>query len=180
MADPRGPVSRLPPVREPAEDPLLVELFARILARGPLLNIHRTVAHAPKILRAQAAYAGALREDSSLPRTLQVLLVLRTAQVNDSRYEPSVHHRVALSLGVPAEKLEALPSWRSSALFEPRERAALAFVEQAADDGDVDDAVFAATRAAFTDQEIVELAALVGWYVGNSRFVRALRIVPEA
>jgi alkylhydroperoxidase/carboxymuconolactone decarboxylase family protein YurZ len=39
--------------------------------------------------------------------------------------------------------------------------------------------VFANLRAAFTPQEIVELTALIAWYVGNSRLVRALRIEPE-
>ncbi len=181
MADPNGPVSRLPALPEPPEDPILAELFAAIGARGSsVLNIHRTVGHAPKILRAQAAYAAALREQSSLPRSLQVLLVLRTAQVNDSAYEPSVHRRAALALGHAADKLDALPAWRNAALFDPRERAALAFVEQVAGSGEVDDAVFAATRAEFTPQEVVEIAAIVGWYVGNARFVRAMRIVPEA
>ena len=180
MADPNGPVSRLPALPEP-EDSIVAELFGAIRARGgAVLNIHRTVGHAPKILRAQAAYAAALREQSSLPRSLQVLLVLRTAQVNDSAYEPSVHRRVALALGIAPDKLDALSTWRSSALFDAHERAALGFVEQMAGSGEVDDALFAATRAVFTPQEVVELAAVVGWYVGNARFVRALRIVPEA
>ena len=48
-----------------------------------------------------------------------------------------------------------------------------------ADRGDVDDATFAETAKAFTAQEIVELAAIVAWYVGNARFVRAMRIEPE-
>ena len=87
--------------------------------------------------------------------------------------------RIAVSCGVSRDKIEALASWHDSSLFDARERAALGFVEQAARSGEVDDSVFAATRKAFTPREIVELAALVGWYVGNSRFVRALRIEPE-
>jgi alkylhydroperoxidase family enzyme len=174
-----SPVSRLPALSEPI-DPILADLFNMIEARGaPVLNIHRTVGHAPKILRAQAAYAGALRGDSSLPRTLQVLIVLRTAQVNHSPYEPSVHRRVAIGLGLSADKLDALANWRASSQFDARERAALAFVDRVADDGEVDDALFAATRAQFSAQEIVEIAAITAWYVGNSRLVRALRIEPE-
>ncbi len=65
-------------------------------------------------------------------------------------------------------------------MYSARERAALGFAEQAASSGEVDDAVFATLRQAFSVQEIVELAAIVSWYVGNSRFVRALRIVSEA
>jgi alkylhydroperoxidase family enzyme len=178
MAESDRPVSRLPAGLP--DDPIIADLFARVASRhGRVLNIHRAVAHAPKILRAQATYASALREDSSLPRPLQVLVVLRTAQVNGSPYEPSVHRAAALRLGVPAEKLAALDAWQGSSVFDARERAALGFVDRMADRGEVDDATFAETAKAFTAQEIVELAAIVAWYVGNARFVRAMRIEPE-
>ena len=175
-----GAVSRFGDIAEPTDDPILADMYRQILAsRGRLLNIHRAVGQAPKMLRAQAAYARALREDSSLPRDLQELLILRVAQVNDSAYEQSVHRPIALRCGVSQAKIDALPGWDASALYDARERAALRFVDQAARSGEVDDGVFQALRQAFSPQEIVELAALVAWYVGNSRFVRALRIVSE-
>jgi 4-carboxymuconolactone decarboxylase len=173
-------VSRFGEIAEPIDDPILADMLARIRAtRGHVLNIHRVVAQAPKMLRAQAAYARSLREDSSLPRALQELVILRIAQVNDSDYEQSVHRPIALACGAAAAQIDALRAWRDASVFAPRERAALAFVDQAAASGEVEDGVFAALRAAFSPQEIVELAALVAWYVGNSRFVRALRIVSE-
>ena len=180
MTNSDRPVSRLAGASESAGDPLLAELYARIRAhRGHILNIHRVVGHAPKLLRAQAVYAASMREDSSLPRDLQELLILRIAQVNESAYEQSVHRPIAVKLGVSPARIDALASWHASPLFDARERAALAYVEQAARNGDVDDAAFAAIRQFFSPQEIVELTALVAWYVGNSRFVRALRIAPE-
>ena len=179
-ADSKLPTSRLSHVPEPLDDPILAEMFARIReSRGHVLNIHRVVGHAPRMLRAQAAYARALREESSLPRALQELVILRIAQVNDSAYEQSVHRPIALACGVPAGKIESLRSWQTTAPFDPRERAALGFVDQAARRGDVDDEVFLALGKSFSPQEIIELTALVGWYVGNSRFVRALRIAVE-
>src|SRR5438105_2356400 len=174
-------ISRFGNIPEPTDDPILADIYGRILeSRGRLLNIHRVVGQAPKILRAQAAYARALREDSSLPRPLQELLILRIAQINDSAYEQSVHRPIALDCGVPAAKIAALASWSTSSAFEPRERCALRFVDQAARSGEVDDDVFLAARQSFSPQEIVELTALVGWYVGNSRFVRALQIGAES
>ena len=176
----RESVCRFGDVPEPTDDPILADMYARIReSRGRLLNIHRAVGQAPKMLRAQAAYARALREESSLPRALQELLILRVAQVNDSAYEQSVHRPIALRCGVLAAKIDALPGWDAAALYDGQERAALRFVDQAAASGEVDDGVFQALRQAFSPQEIVELAALVGWYVGNSRFVRALRIAVE-
>ena len=180
MPDPKSSISRLGGVSESSNDAILADMFARIRAkRGRLLNIHQVVGHAPKMLRAQAAYATALREESSLPRDLQELLILRIAQVNASAYEQSVHRPIAIACGVPPAKLAALAAWQTSSLFDARERAALGFIDQAAQSGDVDDDVFAAAKNIFSPQEIIELAALIAWYVGNSRFVRALRIANE-
>jgi len=180
MADTGRPSARLPGASEPTEDPILVDLFARIRAhRGRLLNIHRVSAHAPKLLRAVSAYTAAMRNEASLPRDLQELVIMRVAQVNDSAYEQSVHRPIAIECGASPEKVDAVPSWRDSPLFDARERAALGYAEQAAGSGEVDDATFAALQQAFSPQEIVELTSIIAWYVGNSRMVRALRIMPE-
>jgi 4-carboxymuconolactone decarboxylase len=90
-----------------------------------------------------------------------------------------VHRPIARDCGVSAEKLDALASWSTASAFDPGERAALRFVDQAARSGEVDDDVFQALQETFSPREIVELTALVGWYVGNSRFVRALQIAAE-
>jgi alkylhydroperoxidase family enzyme len=173
-------VSRLGVASETPGNPVLAEMYARIRAhRGHVLNIHQVCGIAPKLLRAQAAYASAMREESSLPRDLQELLIMRVAQVNVSVYEQSVHRSIAIKCGVAPAKLDALPAWRDAALFDARERAALAYVEQAGRDGNVDDATFAAAQRCFSPQEIVEVTVLIAWYVGNSRFVRALRIASE-
>jgi len=180
MADTGRPSARLSGASDPPEDPILADMYARIRAhRGCVLNIHRVVGHAPKMLRAQAAYATAMRNESSLPRDLQELVILRVAQINDSAYEQSVHRPIAIACGALPEKVDALASWQKSTLFDARERAALGFVEQAGRGGEVDDATFAALQPSFSPQEIVELTAIVAWYVGNARFVRALRVIPE-
>jgi alkylhydroperoxidase family enzyme len=174
------PVSRIGVASESSGDPILTELFARIRAvRGRVLNIHQVAGLAPKLLRAQAVYTSAMRDEASLPRDFQELMIMRIAQVNDSEYEQSVHRAIAIRCGVTPAKLDALPSWRDAALFDTRERAALAYIEQAGRGGDVDDATFAAAQKNFSPQEIVEQTVLVAWYVGNSRFVRALRIATE-
>ncbi|MGH6726987.1 MAG: carboxymuconolactone decarboxylase family protein [Pseudolabrys sp.] len=180
MPDTKNTISRLGAAPESPDNAILADMFARIRAkRGHLLNIHQVAGHAPKMLRAQAAYATALREESSLPRDLQELLILRVAQVNGSDYEQSVHRPIAVACGVPPAKVAALPAWPTSPLFDARERAALAFVDQAALSGDVDDEVFTAAKNTFSPQGVIELASLIGWYVGNARFVRALRIASE-
>jgi alkylhydroperoxidase family enzyme len=77
------------------------------------------------------------------------------------------------------DQINALADWPNATVFNERERAALTFVDQAAKTGEVDDTIFEATGKVFSTQEIVELAVLVSWYVGNAHFVRTLRIAPQ-
>jgi 4-carboxymuconolactone decarboxylase len=180
MPHSKHPISRIGAASDESGDEILVDMFSRIRAkRGYVLNIHQVVGHSPKMLRAQAAYASAMREDSILPRDFQELVILRVAQVNNSQYEQMVHRPIARDCGASAEKIANLSDWRHSEVYDAREKAAFAFIDQAAASGEVDDDVFDAAQKVFSVQELVELTVLIGWYVGNSRFVRALRIAPE-
>jgi alkylhydroperoxidase family enzyme len=80
--------------------------------------------------------------------------------------------------GYTPQQIEAVGNWRASTLFNDRQRALLAYVDQAAH-GDVDDATFAAFEKFFDAQEIVEITMTVDAYVGTALFTRALRIKIE-
>jgi AhpD family alkylhydroperoxidase len=176
------PISRLPPLPEPPTDPIAAEIFRTIEAQGrPILHVHRMSLHSPKFFRAQATYAGALRNDISLPRTLCELVIVRTAQLQNCPYVFSVHVRMAREFGVSDARLAALDKWEKSELFNKREKAALAYIELMATDGkSVDDAAFAWIAAVFTAQEIMELSTLCAYYIGNCRCLNALDLIPES
>ena len=76
-----------------------------------------------------------------------------------------------------ARKAVHIADWDASAIFTPRERAALAYAEaMTLSDRDVDDALFAATRKEFSEEELVELTAWVALENLYSKFNRAFRI----
>ena len=80
-------------------------------------------------------------------------------------------------LGVSDEKLLTLAEAESSPLFDEPERAALAYAEaMTVTDRDVDDTIFARLQDSFTDDEIVELTAVIAWENASSKFNRALRV----
>ena len=79
--------------------------------------------------------------------------------------------------GIPDAKLRALDVWETSPLFDDHERIALAYADaMTCTDRDVDDALFARLRTAFTDDELVELTAAIAWENASSTFNRALRV----
>lgn len=71
----------------------------------------------------------------------------------------------ALRHGVPAQKLAALPEYRTSRLYDEAERAAIDFALAAASQpNDVDDDVFARLRAHWSEGQIVEILGVVGLF----------------
>jgi 4-carboxymuconolactone decarboxylase len=175
-----GQVSRLPPLPDPPTDPILLELQEDTRSRGgEVINLHLTLGHAPKIAKARRALSGALRRDAATPRVLRELVILRTAQIVRSDYELNQHLPMALKSGLTQQQIEQVATWRESKLFDERQRALLAYVEQLLAGGDVDDATFAAVSKHFSPQEIVEISVTATNYYGTGLLTRAFKIQIE-
>jgi alkylhydroperoxidase family enzyme len=84
---------------------------------------------------------------------------------------------VSSKLGVTAEKIEALPAYATSELYDDAERVALEYADSMTITGrDVSDDLFARLRSYYTDDSIVELTATIAWENSSSKFNRALRV----
>jgi len=64
---------------------------------------------------------------------------------------------LALRRGIGPERFGQLHHWRESHAFTPRQRAALAWVDDILEDGTVEPATLAEARAVFSERELVEL-----------------------
>src|SRR5262245_42267129 len=174
-----GRGSRLPPLPDPL--PAAVqELFAeRIKRSGRILNIHHTFGHAPKMSRASMQMAMALRFEAATPRLWIEIAIVRAAQLAKGAYELQQHEPMLLAEGFSQVKLDELESWRTRALFDAKERALLAYVDEMADQGNVTDATFGALEGFFPPEQIMELSFAVGSYYGTALIMNALQIKLE-
>ncbi len=101
---------------------------------------------------------------SSLGAGLMTLIDIRASQLNGCAWCLDMHTDQAREAGHPQRKIDLVAAWRDTgAMFDPRERAALALTEQVTliADGGVHDTVWAAVTAQFTETEIVELMAAI-------------------
>jgi alkylhydroperoxidase family enzyme len=172
-------ISRLPPLPQPL-DPILQEMFAKRRAQGgDIINLQIATGHAPQFTRAASAMAFTIRFDAQTSRRLRELIIMRTAQIVGSTYEINQHIPLMKMCGYSDTQIAALPQWQASNLFDDKERATLAYVEQMAHGGDVDDPTFAAFQKFFTPREIVEITYTVGSYYANGLLTKALRIEVE-
>ena len=87
----------------------------------------------------------------------------------------------AMRLGVPAEKLAALPDYRSSALFNDAERAAFDFALAAASiPNDVTDESFSRLRQYWSEGQIVEILGVISLFGFFNRWNDSLATTLEA
>jgi alkylhydroperoxidase family enzyme len=174
-----GPIARVPPVQDTNPDPVVQSMFANARAHGgQIINLSLIRANAPKLAEAGSKLAYAIRFDTKTPRPLIELAILRTAQLYDGAYEINQHRPMMRACGYTPAQIDAVGTWRGSTLFDERQRALLAYVDQAAR-GDVDDPTFAAFQKFFDPQEIVEITIAIDNYVGTALFTRALRVQVE-
>jgi alkylhydroperoxidase family enzyme len=80
-------------------------------------------------------------------------------------------------LGLANEKIEALPEYTSSPLYNEAERVALEYADTITVTGrDVSDELFARLREFYDDDAIVEITATIAWENASSKFNRAMRV----
>ena len=80
-------------------------------------------------------------------------------------------------MGLSNEKIEALPEYTSSPLYNEAERVAFEYADTITVTGrDVSDELFARLREFYDDDAIVEITATIAWENASSKFNRALRV----
>jgi len=100
---------------------------------------------------------------SGLERSLVELVKLRASYINGCAYCIDMHSKDALAEGETPQRIFAVPVWRETPFFTPRERAALAFTEAVtliSHDGVPDD-VYKETRDHFSEEEMVKLTMAI-------------------
>ena len=91
-----------------------------------------------------------------------------------------IRHAVGVKVGVSAEKLGDVLTYRASPRFSERERAALEFCERTIrDDLEMSDRCLARLREHFAQAEIVELTFIIGYQTFASKFAKAFRLAPQ-
>ena len=93
-----------------------------------------------------------------------------------SQFVFSQHCKSCRTVGIPEEKIQAIPHYQVSDVFSPLERAVLAYTDALSfDQGRVPDGVFDALRAGLSDEEILELTYITSLYMMHGVMSKALR-----
>lgn len=148
---------RLTPIETPRG--LLVRVAYRLLRwkLGKVVTPWKVVfARLPNAIPMQLALYWAM-ERLPLEPDLQVLVQMQTAQSNGCAFCVDIGRAFALQRRMNLEKLDAVADFRTDPRFTERERAALAYVDEATRRKTVSDETFAALRRHFDDREIAAI-----------------------
>jgi AhpD family alkylhydroperoxidase len=117
---------------------------------------------APEGLRAMRALDQYVRKSGLEPGLIE-FVKLRASLMNGCAYCVDLHAREARAQGETERRLFAVPVWRETPFFTPRERAALAWTEAVTHIGrdGVNDALYDEVRAHFSEKELVDLTVAV-------------------
>ena len=123
-------------------------------------SIKVVVARAPKVLSLAGAMGKYETKATHLEKELHYMISISVAGTNGCGFCLDVGRMMAAKDNMNMEKFKALPVYRTSSLFSDKERAALAYAEEATLYKRVSDATFNELQEYYSDRDIVEITIL--------------------
>jgi alkylhydroperoxidase family enzyme len=133
------------------------------VVRGPTVNIYATVARHPDLAEAMFRLGRTLRR-SGLPDRHREILILRTGCNCDSKYELAQHYRVATELGMTGEDMARIRLGPEADGWDPFEAALCRAADELHTGYTITDQTWRALAERYDEQQLIQTAALVGYY----------------
>ena len=135
-------------------------------------------ARVPRLFTTVALLFGALDSKKSVVTpTLRSMITVRVSQINWCEFCVDVNSYMFAKREGDISKLNALPEWSESTLFDEHERTVLEYVDAITySDRYVTDILMDKLRLYFDDDGIVELTALIAFQNMSSKFNSALEV----
>jgi alkylhydroperoxidase family enzyme len=146
---------------------------------GGALNIFRTMAHQPKLLKRFNGLGGAFLVHGLLPAREREIVILRVGWNCRSVYEFGQHTLIGRDAGLTDKEIASLATTRAEGPWSADDQALIALADDICADDCASEATFAALRRRWNDAELVELVALAGFYRMVSGFLNTFGVEPE-
>lgn len=171
--------ARIPPARPPF-DQEIAEVIDRTMKGQPPLQLFVTIARDPRLAR--KFFAGGLLDKGNLTVRQREIVIDRTTALCRSEYEWGVHVSVyAAKAGLTEEQVRSTavgsaddPCWTDE------DRLLIRLCDMLHRDCDIDDALWTRLHEAFTEDALLELLMLAGFYRTVSYLANALRLPLES
>ncbi|MBA2653182.1 MAG: carboxymuconolactone decarboxylase family protein [Tatlockia sp.] len=148
---------------------------------GQILKPSLVWATIPQVFISLACLYGALdRKKSPISPELRSLITVRVSQINGCKFCVDINSATFIKRAGTEEKCLQLNKWQQSPLFSPKERAALEYAEEITySDRHPSNECFNQLKLYFSEQDIIELTAVIAFQNMSSKFNGALEIQPQ-
>ena len=148
---------------------------------GPVLNIFRTLAQHPKLLKRWLVFGSHVLGRSSLGAREREILILRIGFLCRSAYEWGQHVKIALGSGLTQAEIDLIPAGADApgARWSDLERALLRATDELHADCFVSDATWAALAKHLDTHQLMDLVFTVGQYTMVAMALNTLGVQPE-
>lgn len=166
-------MARIQGVRQEQAGPV-IKLVYRLMRKGTKKMTGRDAAHGsgiepvevwarrPKMMSRMGKFQQAVRKGKTVDERLKYLVELKGAQMIGCEFCVDLGSQICRNSGFSDEELLAVPRYRDSDLFTEREKVALDYtVAVMRTPVEVTDELFARMKEHFTDEQLVELTALL-------------------
>ena len=161
------PAPRIEPLSESQFDPELEGMFGRadgIPTGGRVLNIFRTLAHHPKLLKRWTVFGNHVLFKSTLPPRERELIILRIGWLCRSEYEWGQHARIGRDAGLTDEEICRIPIGPEAAGWSAGDVDLLRATDELHHDSRVSDETWKRLAARWNTQQMLDIVFAIGQY----------------
>lgn len=156
---------RLSPIAESDFSQEVQDALGKItLGGGRVLNIFKTLAHHPKLMKRWLVFGNhILGKNSLIPRERE-MAILRIGWLCRAEYEWGQHVEISRQIGISDEEIQRIAAGPDADGWEPLEAALLRAVDELKDDSMITDSTWAVLSQHYNKEQLIDLVFTVGQY----------------
>ncbi len=171
----RAAAPRIAPVAEPTDEQRALLAKAVPVPGHAPPNVMATLVRHPTLMRRINALGGAFLAHGTLPVRERELVILRVAWRADSLYEYSQHVVLGRAAGLTKDEVRGVCAGTGQA-GPGADGDLIRFADAVLAREAIPDQLWSALRVRYTDEQMLELTALVGFYLMMAGIIDAARV----
>ena len=166
------------PRLSPLETDQLDAEIRNALGPGAGLNIFRTLAHHPKLLKRWLVFGNHVLAKSTLPARERELVILRTGWLCRAPYEWGQHVLIGRTTGLGDDEIRRIAAGPDAG-WDSRDRALLEACDELHADSCISDATWTALAGHYDTKQLLDVLFTIGQYTLVSMVLNSLGVQPE-
>jgi alkylhydroperoxidase family enzyme len=167
---------RVPPLDPSEWDEEIAALRSQLESTDRVLNIYKTLAQHPKLLKRWGVFGTHVLFKSTLPARERELLILRTGWLCQSGYEWGQHVLIGRTAGLSDEEIDRVVEGPDAAGWAPADADLLRAADELHNDSFISDGTWQALAERFDTQQMIDVIFAVGQYHTVSMALNSLGV----